>query len=312
MILQILAVFFPAFALVAFGYLARRWQIIPDGQWRGINLTNYRILLPAILFVVLARADLTGPGALAVTGLSALAIFAALALALLAGRALRASARETAALVAVCCVWNVVLFLTLADRLYGEDAEVWTGMIAAPGLVLATITIITAFAITREGSASRALPALLRDPVLMACLAGVAVSFVAPLIPPVLPEIVVEALIAPLELAGFGSLALVLLTVGAGLDFAALKGRVKLLVSAALIRSALIPLLVLAGALALGAEGQATTLLVLATGGPSAAFVYAVASEFNGESGLVAGMITLSVLVSAVVLPVLTALTLML
>ncbi len=310
MILQVLAVFFPAFALVAFGYLARRWQIIPDGQWRGINLMNYRILLPAILFVVLARADLTVPGALVVTGISALAIFAALALALLAGRALRASAREIAALVAVCCVWNVVLFLTLADRLYGGDAEVWTGMIVAPGLVLATITIVTAFAITREGSAGRALPALVRDPVLIACLAGTAISLAAPYPPPLLPEAAIETLLSPLELAGFGSLALVLLTVGAGLDFAALKGRVKLLISAALIRSVLIPLVVLAGALALGADTQATTLLVLATGGPSAAFVYAVAAEFDGEAGLVAGMITLTVLASAVVLPALTVLAL--
>lgn len=312
MTLQILAVFFPAFALVAFGYLARRWQIIPDGQWRGINLMNYRILLPAILFVVLAQADLTGPGAPIVTGISALGILAALTLALLIARMLRASAKETAALVAVACVWNVVLFITLADRLQGEEAETWTGMIMAPGLVLATIIIVTAFAITREGSASKAVPALVRDPVLIACFAGVAVSFVAPIIPPVLPEIVVEALIAPLELAGFGSLALVLITTGAGLDFSTLKGRIRLLLSAALIRSVMIPLLVLGAALALGADGQATTLLVLATGGPSAAFVYAVASEFNGEAGLVAGMITLSVLTSAAVLPILTALTLLL
>lgn len=312
MTLQILAVFFPAFALVAFGYLARRSQIIPDGQWRGINLMNYRILLPAILFVVLAQADLAGPGALIVLGVSAAGILTALLLAFAFARIIRASARETAALIAVACVWNVVLFLTLADRLYGEQAEIWTGMIMAPGLVLATITIVTAFAVTREGSAAEALPALVRDPVLIACAAGVGVSLVAPIIPPFLPDLVVEALIAPLELAGFGSLALVLITTGAGLDFAALKGRIRLLFGAALIRSVCVPVLVLCVALALGAEAQAVTLLVLATGGPSAAFVYAVAAEFDGEAGLVAGMLTLSVLTSAAVLPVLTALTLLL
>ena len=59
------------------------------------------------------------------------------------------------------------------------------------------------------------------------------------------------------------------------------------------------------------AEAVAETLLVLATGGPSAAFVYAVATEFDGETGLTAGMITLTVLVSAIALPVLTALTLL-
>lgn len=310
MTLQILAVFFPAFVLVALGYALRRWQIIPDGQWRGINLLNYRVLLPCVLFVTIARADLTQDGALPVLALSAGGIALALALSLGAARMLKASARETAALVAVCCVWNVVLFFTLADRLQGAASMQWTGTIAAPSLVLATVIIVMAFAGTRAGGMRKALPALATDPVLIACLLAVATALIWPILPAFMPAGLVETLLSPLDLAGFGSLALVLICMGAGLDFAALKGRLGLLFSAAAIRSLAIPLAVLTGAGVLGVNGDAETLLVLATGGPSAAFVYAVATEFEGETGLTAGMITLTVLVSAIALPVLTALTL--
>ncbi|GGH01645.1 hypothetical protein GCM10007420_17170 [Glycocaulis albus] len=311
MTFQILAVFFPAFVLVALGYALRRWQIIPDGQWRGINLLNYRVLLPCILFVTIARADLTQAGALPVLALSAGGILLALVLSLGIARLLKATARETAALVAVCCVWNVVLFFTLADRLQGAASTQWTGTIAAPALVLATIIIVVAFAGTRDGGMRKALPALARDPVLIACLLAVATALVWPLLPPLMTEETVDTLLSPLDLAGYGSLALVLICMGAGLDFAALKGRIRLLFSAAAIRSLAIPLAVLAGAGLAGVNGDAQTLLVLATGGPSAAFVYAVATEFEGETGLTAGMITLTVLVSAIALPVFTALTLL-
>lgn len=311
MTLHILAVFFPAFVLVALGYALRRWQIIPDGQWRGINLLNYRVLLPCILFVTIARADLTQAGALPVIALSAGGILLALILALGVARLLKATARETAALVAVCCVWNVVLFFTLADRLQGAASTQWTGTIAAPALVLATIIIVMAFAGTRDGGMRKALPALVRDPVLIACLLAVAIALIWPLLPPLMTAEAVETLLSPLDLAGYGSLALVLICMGAGLDFAALKGRIRLLFSAAAIRSFAVPLFVLMAAGLLGINGNAETLLVLATGGPSAAFVYAVATEFEGETGLTAGMITLTVLASAIALPILTALTLL-
>lgn len=311
MTLQILIVFFPAFVLVALGYALRRWQVIPDGQWRGINLLNYRVLLPCVLFVTIARADLMQAGALPVLAVSAGGILLGLVLSLGVARLIKASARETAALVAVCCVWNVVLFFTLADRLQGEASLQWTGTIAAPSLVLATIIIVLAFAGTRDGGMRKALPALMRDPVLIACLLAVAVALIATALPPILPAELVETLLSPLDLAGYGSLALVLICMGAGLDFAALKGRIRLLFSAALIRSLAVPVAVLLAAGFIGVDAGAQTLLVLALGGPSAAFVYAVATEFDGETGLTAGMITLTVLASAIALPILTALTLL-
>ncbi|MGP1274398.1 MAG: AEC family transporter, partial [Caulobacterales bacterium] len=289
----------------------RRWQVIPDGQWRGINLLNYRVLLPCVLFVTIARADLMQAGALPVLAVSAGGILLGLVLSLGVARLMKASARETAALVAVCCVWNVVLFFTLADRLQGEASLQWTGTIAAPSLVLATIIIVLAFAGSRDGGMRKALPALMRDPVLIACLLAVAVALIASILPPVLPAVLVETLLSPLDLAGYGSLALVLICMGAGLDFAALKGRIRLLFSAALIRSLAVPVAVLLAAGFIGVDAGAQTLLVLALGGPSAAFVYAVATEFDGETGLTAGMITLTVLASAIALPILTALTLL-
>lgn len=222
MTLHILAVFFPAFVLVALGYALRRWQVIPDGQWRGINLLNYRVLLPCVLFVTIARADLTQAGALPVIALSAGGILLALALSLGVARLLKATARETAALVAVCCVWNVVLFFTWLTGCRAQSR--CNGQAPLRPRRWCWRPSSSSWRLPEHGGGMRkALPALARDPVLIACLLAVATALIWPLVPPVLPAEAVDTLLSPLDLAGYGSLALVLICMGAGLDFAALK-----------------------------------------------------------------------------------------
>jgi len=98
-------------------------------------------------------------------------------------------------------------------------------------------------------------------------------------------------------------MAVILLAMGAGLDFAALKGRLRALAAAALLRSLISPAIYLALALGFGLRGEEAALLALAGGAPAAAVTYAFAADFKAEPGLVAGMITLTVLTSAITLP---------
>jgi Predicted permeases len=109
--------------------------------------------------------------------------------------------------------------------------------------------------------------------------------------------------VGALELLGAGAMAVILMAMGAGLDFATLKGRIRLLAAAAVLRCGMGAAVFLGGALALGLTGDALVVMALAGAAPGAAFTYAIAADFKGETGLVAGMLTLSVLVSAAVLP---------
>ena len=293
---QILTAFIPVFAIIALGYAARASGYMPRELWAGVNALNHRILLPAFLVALFARSGLTGDGAPLLATATLGAGLALIAAGFLTARLLKAASGEAAALIAVVVQWNVVLTLVLSERLLGPQAAAPAAAVIAAGVVIGAATAVASFALAGSGSLTGAAKRIALDPVILACAVGLAASFAglgarAPVI------------VSALELLGAGAMAVILMAMGAGLDFAALKGRVRLLIAAAVMRCGLGAAIFLAAALALGLTGDALVVMALAGAAPGAAFTYAVAADFKGETGLVAGMLTLSVLVSAAVLP---------
>jgi len=303
MIGTILSAFWPIFALIALGYGVRASGVMARPLWSGVNALNHRILLPAFLFTLLARSELTDPGA---GDLALIAVFGAVVLALLgvfSARLLGLSHGEGAALVSVAVIWNVVLTLALAERLLGADITDAGAVLIAPGVLIGAAIAVAALSSAKTGSVIGAVKAVALDPVILSCLAGLAASFFG------LADRA-AFLLTPLDLLGAGAIAVILLSMGAGLDFNALKGRVRALLLAASLRTLAGPVVFGALALLLGLQGDVLVLAVLAGAAPGAAFAYAIADSFKGETGLMAGMLTTSVLFSAVTLPAFTALTL--
>jgi malonate transporter len=300
---QILSAFLPIFALIALGYGVRATGYLPRELWAGINALNHRLLLPAFLLALFARSDLTQPGSIQLAGAAALAALVLIGAGLATALLLKASRGEGASLCSVAVQWNFVLTLGLAERLLGDAAPLAAAPIAAAGVLIGAGFAVASFAWAGSGSATGAVRRIVRDPVLLACVGGIALSFTK------LGDHAPVA-VSGLELLGAGSLAVILVAMGAGLDFSALKGRIRLLIAAAALRCGLGAVAFIAMALALGVTGDGLVVLALAGAAPGAAVTYAIAADFKGETGLVAGMLTLSVLVSAAVLPLAAALSL--
>jgi malonate transporter len=301
MTMLIASAFAPVFAMIALGWGVRASGLMGRELWSGVNALNHRVLLPAFLFVLIARAEFGAPGAATLAGASTLGSLIMIALGFAAGRLLRLKAAETASLVAVAALWNLVLTMALAERLFGPETA--GAAVVLPGVLIGAGAAVAGFAISQGAGAQAALTRMARDPVLIACAAGVAAN--------VMGLARMPALLTPLELTAAGSMAVILLAMGAGLDFAALKGRLRALAAAALLRSLISPAIYLALALGFGLRGEDAALLALAGGAPAAAVTYSFAADFKAEPGLVAGMITLTVLTSALTLPLVTALALM-
>lgn len=294
---QILYAFLPIFGLIALGYGVRAAGYLPREQWAGINALNHRLLLPAFLIALFARSDLTQAGSALLAGAAAASSLVLIGAGLAAARLLKTSRGEAASLCAVAVQWNFVLTLGLAERLLGEQAALTAAPVAAAGVLIGAAFTVASFAWAGSGSATAAVGRIVRDPVLLACTAGLILSFAqlgerAPI------------LVSGLELLGAGSLAVILVAMGAGLDFSALKGRVRILIAAAALRCGLGAVVFTGIALLAGISGDGLVVLALAGAAPGAAVTYAIAADFKGETGLVAGMLTLSVLVSAAVLPI--------
>ncbi len=298
----ILTAFAPVFAMIVAGYLVRVSGWLPAPVWSGVNALNYRLLLPCFLFAALAQADFGGEGliSLALASGAASLVMAVLALAL--ARALRLNGGATAPLLAVAGLWNLVMFMALSARLLGPDVYAASAAILGPGTVVGAAIAVAAFAVFRTGSNGIGLKRLALDPLVVGALAGLGFNLTGLTAIPLVTETI--------ALMGAGATAAILISMGAGLEFDALKGRAAPLSLAALLRAVAAPAVFLTIGLALGLPAEHVVLLTLAGGAPGAAITYAIATELDGERPLTAGMLTASVLVSALALPVFTALAL--
>lgn len=296
---HIVSGFLPVFAVIALGYLVRASGLMPRPAWRGVNQLNYRILLPSLLFVTIARTDFAGPDALRLTVLSLAGTATLAACGFFAVRLMTRSKAVIGAFIAAISVWNIVLVLALATNLFGPEAGPTAIRVLVPGSLLATL--IARYCVAR--ASGRLKPAgLALDPLVLGIAAGLAASFT--------PLDRYDEIMRPLDLVASGSIAVILLAIGAGLDFEALKGRYKVLAAAAGMRALVSPLIFLAFGLAAGFGGETLAIILIAASSPTAAFIFALVAEFEGEEGLTAGMITASVLASAIAAPLFVALAL--
>lgn len=301
MTVQIISAFAPIFALIALGYGVRASGWMPRALWSGVNALNHRLVLPAFLFTLLARTPLDD--ALGLMAVSALGSVLLIALAWTTARMLGRSPGERAALIALTTLWNLVLTLAIAERLLGPDSAGPGAAIVVPGVVIGAAVSVAAFAQAATGSMTLAASKISRDPVILACVLGLIVSTLG------LADRV-PALFTPLDMLGAGAMAIIVLSIGAGLDFPALRGRIGVLVTAALLRTVAGSVLFISLALLFQLDSDAVVIFAIAGAAPGAAFTYAVAADFNGETELMAGMLTLSVLFSALVSPIAAALAL--
>ena len=296
----ILSAFAPVFAMIIAGYLVRVTGWLPAPVWSGVNRLNYRLLLPCFLFAALAQADFGGSGLVLLAAASGGASLVVAALALVLAKALRLDRAATAPLLAVAGLWNLVMFMALSARLLGPEVYAASAAILGPGTLVGAAIAVAAFALMRAGSNGIGLKRLALDPLVVGTLAGLFFNLTGLTAVPLITE--------TLALMGAGATAAILISMGAGLEFDALKGRVGPLSLAALLRAVVAPAVFLAFGLALRLPAEHVVLLTLAGGAPGAAITYAIATELDGERPLTAGMLTASVLISALALPAFTAL----
>jgi malonate transporter len=104
-------------------------------------------------------------------------------------------------------------------------------------------------------------------------------------------------------LAGRAALPMILLAIGAGLDFTALRARPALLTLSTALKLVVAPLVFIGLGLALGVEGMPLALLAAIGATPGAAAAYVLASEMGGDARLMAGHVTATTLLAFIALP---------
>ena len=303
----VLAALLPVFLLIIMGFLLRRWLIAEDAHWLGLERLLYYVMFPALLIGTLARADLTKVPVLAVGGtmFAAVLLVAGLCLAVkpALARWLGSDGPAFTSLFQGATRWQTFVALPVAGNLFGDLglALASVAMVAmTPVLNVLCVWVLVRYASPNNPDWRTILLAIVRNPLIWACVIGAALNPVATAIPqPV--HTVIDAL-------GRSSLALGLLIVGAGLRIEEMTRLKPLTLPTCLLKLVVMPALALGMAFGCGLSGANLAVIACCTAVPAASNSYVLARQLGGDAPLMAQILTVETALAAVTMPVVIAL----
>ena len=287
----------PDFGLIALGFALVRWTALDRSVWDGVERLVYFVLFPALLFATTSRGQgmQAGAGLLVLAELGALLVGIALAYAAFWFRG--ADRRSVASGLQTAFRFNSYIALAVADRIGGAQAVSLVAVLIAVGVPVCNVAAVWALARHAETAVARELA---RNPLLIATLSGLAAHALGWQLPaPVAPM---------LDRLGHASIALGLMTVGAGLHWRGLHRELPLAAWFMAIRHLIVPLAAWGFALALHLPALQTTVLVLFAAMPTASSAYVLAARMGGDGPFVAGLVSMSTALGAASIPLFLAL----
>ena len=271
--------------------MARTQRFVP-AFWNGVEQLVYYVLFPALLFRSLASSPLALGDAGRLVGVGLAFTFAGMALSALAAPLFRLPQPTFAACFQCAFRFNTYVALAVATRIAGPQGVAAISLLIG---VLVPVVNIAAVAMLVRGGDTRILPALARNPLVLACAAGIAWNALHWPVPALAARI--------LELLAAAALPLGLLAVGAGLRFS--RGTLPLPALALwhAIKLAILPAIayVLSDLVGLSALERQVAVIMAAV--PTATSAYILAVQLNGAGAPVALLISSGTLIAAVTLP---------
>ena len=294
--MNFLQLLFPDFSLILCGYFVCRYTRLDRTVWEQIESLVYYFLFPVLLFQSIVRSplDLGATASLIGAGLllSASGIALAYCLPHLPWIGRRIDTREHAAGAQVAFRFNSFIALALADRVAGGQGLLLIAVLI--GVCVPLVNVAAVWPMARHGRTGFA-AALLRNPLIIATACGLAANLAGLTIPAWLEPTVTRI--------GAASLALGLMTAGAGMQFATLTRARTLTVALLSIRHAILPLVAWGLALLFRLEATQAAVLLAFSALPTASSCYVLASRMGYDGAYVAGLITLSTLLGLASLP---------
>lgn len=287
---------FPDFSLILLGFLVCRFTALDRKVWEPVEGLVYYLLFPVLLFHSIVKSPLDVHEASSLIGAGLLMGTCGIAMAYslphlpFLGR--RIDRRDHAAAAQVAFRFNSFIALALAERLAGARGSQLIAVLI--GFCVPLFNIGAVWPMARHGG-SGMLRALVRNPLIIATVSGLAANLLGFRIPSWLEPGVARI--------GAASIALGLMTAGAGLQFGTLASNKALTTGVLAIRHFLTPLVGWALARAFALDPVQTIVLLIFSAMPTASSAYVLAVRMGYNGAYVAGLITLSTILGMASLP---------
>lgn len=285
----------PVFIAILTGWGARFTNIVPGPAWGGVNRLAYMILAPVFMFTEIVRADLSFEDAsFALAGvLSFLAMgVVGFALLLVSRGPTFASAHQSA------IRWNTFVILAAAASALGPEGSALVALLMGPGIPVVNVMTVSVHSRWGDGqnpSLRGVLRSLGTNPLLVACVLGLAINLSGFDLPPSVMDV--------LSIIGRGALGITLMCVGAGMDLTAISAKPGLMAITVAVKLLVAPLVFIGIGLALGLSGIHLAVLAICGAAPSPPAAYILTREMGGNPQFMAGHITATTLLSALSIP---------
>lgn len=281
----------PDFLLILIGFLLFRFAGWGDQFWAGVEKLVYYVLFPALLFYSTARTTFD----FGTTGkLLQVVLFASLsgiALGWLAKPLFNTAPMVFESSVQTAFRFNSYIGLAIASRLAGEQGTSLMALILGFCVPLCNMAAVHALAHKSGGLFKE----MLKNPLLVATIGGMAFN----LLGLHLPDIVG----ATLSRMANASIAIGLMTVGAGLRLSGLHEAKGLAAYFLAVKLLALPLIGYATGLWIGLPPLQLQIAVMFCALPTASSAYVLAARMGGNGPFVAFLISASTVLSAVTLP---------
>ena len=287
---------FPDFSLILIGYLLCRFTALNRLVWEPVERLVYFLMFPVLLFhsIVKSPLDLSTASSLRAAGLALCLMGIALAYSLphwpWVGK--RFDPRLHAASAQIGFRFNSFIALALANKVAGPQGLLLISVVIGVCVPLLNVGAVWPMARhANKGFASE----LIRNPLIIGTVSGLAANLLGLQIPPWLDPTVTRI--------GQASLALGLMAAGAGMQFGSLKDAKTLGVLVLAVRHLAMPVMALGLALLFRLDTTQTSVLLLFSAVPTASSCYVLAARMGYNGAYVAGLVTLSTLLGMASLP---------
>ncbi len=287
---------FPLMALIVLGYFFKYKNTFTAEFWSGAEKLNYYILFPAMLFSNLATATLEIHLVQTIIYVTALVLVIVCIFMYILKKIFDIGPARFGVYMQSLVRFNTYMGLAIIASLFHQKGLVILSIALAISIPVVNVISVLALTDSANTNIKNILFSLIKNPLIGSCVLGAIYN--------VLGIPMWAGLESFLKQLAVCSLPLGLLCVGAALQFSELKNDLKSLMVNSLGRLIVMPILTFFACKLLNVSLLETQVLVIFAGLPTASAAYILTKVFQGDSRLMAGVISLQTLCSAITLPI--------